>query len=484
LKRKFLTNLFLLITLNVLVKPFWLLGIDRSVQNVVGAQEYGFYFSLFNFSIILNIFLDMGITNFNNREIARHKHMVVKYLSNLITARFFLGLIYLLISIFAAWLIGYKWYQMNLLLFLLLNQFMNSFILYLRSNINGMHLFKTDSILSVLDRLLLIMICSVLLWGNVTQTPFKIEWLVYAQSFSYFLALIIVLVIILLRAGIIKPRFDRLQILYFLKQSIPFALLGLLMSLYTRIDTVMLERLLPDGKMQAGIYAQAFRLLDAGSMAGYLFAVLLLPMFSRMLQNNEDVGQLLRFSFILIILPTLSLAIASVFHKYSVMNLLYHHHVDESGSVFGILMFSLVFVSSGYIFGTLLTANGNLRQLNIISGISLVFNVVLNFALIPRYQAQGSAIASLVSLGLVSVLQVVTLKKVMSEKLEMRFGKLTIFAAGLLLSGYMLEFIPVHWFLRFSALFILAFLFSYTLNLISLKKLKEAFHASNFKSRQ
>lgn len=470
----------LLITLNVLVKPFWLLGIDRTIQNVVGAQEYGFYFSLFNFSIILNIFLDLGITNFNNREIARHKHMVVKYLSNLVTAKFLLGAIYLLISILAAWLIGYKWYQMKLLLFLLLNQFMNSFILYLRSNINGMHLFKTDSILSVLDRLLLIMICSILLWGNLTQTPFRIEWLVYAQSVSYFFALVTVFIIVLLKAGIIKPRLDRLQILSFLRQSIPFALLGLLMSLYTRIDSVMLERLLPDGKMQTGIYAQAFRLLDAGSMAGYLFAVLLLPMFSRMLRNREEVGQLLRFSFILIILPTLTLAIASAFHKYSVMNLLYHHHVHESGVIFGILMFSLVFVSSGYIFGTLLTANGNLKELNLIAGISVVVNILLNLVLIPRYQALGSAIASLASLGLVSVLQVVTLRKIMSEKYELRFGRLTIFTAGIIIAGYLLEFIPMHWVLRFGLLFVVAFLIAYILNLVSVKKLKEVFNTSQF----
>ena len=69
MQKKFVTNLALLLFLNLLIKPFWILGIDRSVQNSVGAADYGMYFALFNFSFLLNIILDFGITNFNNKNI-------------------------------------------------------------------------------------------------------------------------------------------------------------------------------------------------------------------------------------------------------------------------------------------------------------------------------------------------------------------------------------------------------------------------------
>ena len=55
-------SLSLLIGLNLLVKPLWILGIDRPVQNIVGHEAYGTYFALFNLTLILNILLDMGIT--------------------------------------------------------------------------------------------------------------------------------------------------------------------------------------------------------------------------------------------------------------------------------------------------------------------------------------------------------------------------------------------------------------------------------------
>jgi O-antigen/teichoic acid export membrane protein len=473
LKRKFFSNLVLLVLLNLLVKPFWLLGIDRTVQNVVGAEEYGFYFSMFNFSIILNILLDFGITPLNNRDIARHKHLVKRYFSNLITVKFILGGLYILLGLIIAMFIGYQWYQMKLLVFLLLNQLINSFILYLRSTLNGLHFFRTDSFLSVLDKFLMIIICSLLLWGNISDKAFRVEWLVYAQTASYLLAFFVVLVLVLLKTGFIRPQFDLTRVLSLLKRSIPFAILGLLMSVYMRIDSVMIERILADGKEQAGIYAQAFRILDAGAMAGYLFSLLLLPIFSRMIRKKESLEQLLRFSFLLIIVPFISFAVASAFHSEELMGLLYHKHVAESGRVFGVLMFSMVFVSSGYIFGTLLTANGNLRQLNYLALSSVVLNVLLNLLLIPGYKAFGSAMASLITLGLLAIFQIILSKRLFREHFNLKLIRLGMLCFGLVITGFFMRTFPVHWGLSFLIILSSGVLLSFGLNLVSIKKIRE-----------
>ena len=94
MKRKFVTNLALLLFLNLLIKPLYAFGIDVSVQNTVGATEYGKYFMLLNFSLILQILLDLGLENFNRREIARNSNLLEKYISNIITLKLTLGIIY------------------------------------------------------------------------------------------------------------------------------------------------------------------------------------------------------------------------------------------------------------------------------------------------------------------------------------------------------------------------------------------------------
>ena len=61
MRKTFVTNLLLLLFLNLLVKPFYIFGIDRTVQNVVGTEVYGLYAAMFSLSIIFNIILNIFI---------------------------------------------------------------------------------------------------------------------------------------------------------------------------------------------------------------------------------------------------------------------------------------------------------------------------------------------------------------------------------------------------------------------------------------
>jgi len=472
LRRNFFTNISLLIFLNLLVKPFWIFGIDRTVQNVVGTQEYGLYFSLFNFSILLNILLDLGINNYNNRNIAQNGQMLSKSLSGIIGLKLLLAVLYAFVTIVLAYFIGYSSRQFYILFYLILNQFIASFILYLRSNISGLHLFKTDSILSVLDRFLMIIICGILLWGGITNSPFKIEWFVYAQTLAYSITLLISVLIVINTSGFFKLNFDRVYFLAILKKSYPFALLSLLMALYYRIDSVMIERMLPDGKEQAGIYAQGFRILDAASMFSFLFAALLLPMFSRMIKNRQPVASLVQFSFLLLIVPAIGLVFASYFYKLQIIDILYHHHVSYAADIFGILIFCFIGISSSYIFGTLLTANGNLKYLNILSAGGALLNIVLNIILIPRYYAWGAAMASLFTQTIIAAIQILMVKKVFHFHIS--FSKILTLALFILavwiISRYSVH-IDINWIIKFTSVILLSVFFAFLFRLIKLRVL-------------
>ena len=409
MQKKFVTNLILIIVLNLLIKPFWIFGIDRTVQNMVGSESYGFYFSLLNFTLLLNMIPDLGITNYNNRNIARHTQLLNKHLANVSGLKIILAAVYAVISMIAALIIGYSAKQISLLVFLILNQIFISFSLYFRSNLTALHLFRTDSFLSILDRSLMILFCSILLFTNVTGHTMQIEWFVYIQTFSYLLASIIIFGVVKHYSGTIKISFHRTFFIIFLRKSYPYALLILLMSLYTRLDSVLIERLLPgtEGKEEAGIYAQAYRLLEAVSNFGVLFAGLLLPIFSRMLKQREDIRPMLRFSFLLIIAPTILIASSSWFFRQEIMEALYHHHTSQSPLILGLLMFTFIAIATNYIFGTLLTAKGTLKQLNILAGGGVLLNLVLNLILIPRMMAAGAAWSAFITQSIMAVSQVI-----------------------------------------------------------------------------
>ncbi len=407
MKRKFFTNLLLLLILNLLIKPFWVFGIDRTIQNLVGSSEYGLFFSLFNFTLLFNILLDLGITNYNNRNLSIDASKVQFYISHIAVIRFILGLLYAGVTIIAALLLGYEKRQIGLLFVLIINQFLSSFILYLRSNISGMQYYTTDSILSVLDRTIMIALCSLALWGHVFGTTFKIEWFAYIQSASYIVTCFVVLSILLLKSKGIKVIFQWSVTRKIILKSLPFAILIFFMTIYNRADSIMLERILPNGMKEAGIYAQSFRILDALTMFAYLFPALLFPMFSRMIGKGEDIRPLTYFSFS--ILFVISVASSLSFFAYSapIMKLLYNEVGTHSVNVFAILILGFIPISISYVFGTLLTAKGMLKQLNYVAIFAVFINVALNLLLIPAFEARGAAISCLVTQTIVCSLQIV-----------------------------------------------------------------------------
>ena len=413
MKRKFFTNLILLLTVNVLVKPFWLLGIDRTVQVVTG-DDYGLYYSLYALSLTLNILLDMGITNYNNRNIARYSHLLPKHLGNLLGIKFMLAVVYAVICIIMGFIIGYNNVQFHLLFFLIINQFLLQLILYLRSNLSALHLFTTDSLVSVLDRVFMILFCGFLLFTNVSGGVFKIEWFVYIQTLSYILAAVIIFLIVLRKAGKIKISFNINFSLVFLKKTFPYAILMLMMAFYNRFDTVLIEWLMPhkQGIHQVSLYTHGFRLLDAVSMFGVLFAGMLLPIFSKMIKMKQSIGEMVSFSFSLIIFLSLTIAMSSFFYQEEIMHWMRYNYVAESAPIFAVLMFGFIPISTTYIFGTLLTANGSIKQLNIMAAVGMTLNITLNLIMIPRYHAQGAAFVSLFTQFITALAQVLISVKI------------------------------------------------------------------------
>ena len=470
MNRKFITNLLILLFLNLLVKPFWILGIDRTVQNTVGAENFGFYFAVFNLTFIFNILLDLGLTNFNNKNIAQNHHLLNKHFSSLLILKFLLAILYCVVTISAGLIIGYNQQQMILLLILCFNQFLTSFILYLRSNISGLHFFKTDSVISILDRVIMIIICGTLLWGNIFKQPFQIEWFIFAQTASYIITALVALIIVIKKAQFSKLVWNRLFFFMIIKKSFPFAVLVLLMTFYNRIDSVMIERLLPGklGDQQAGLYASAYRLLDASNMIAYLFAVILLPLFARMLKFKENIETLTRLSFTLLFILSITVALATFFYRLEIMTLLYPQHINESLNlysiriaetswIFGILMIGFIPISTTYVFGTLLTANGNLKYLNIVAFSGMILNLLLNFILIPKLQSTGSAYASLTTQMIMAIIQVIIAIKIFKFKFNPKYIiRLLIFLAAVILFGFMSMKLPYNWKMSFTIMLLLA----------------------------
>jgi len=475
LTKKFTQSIFILIMLNLLVKPFFIFAIDRSIQNQVGSEQYGLYFSLLGFSLIFNIVADFGITNFNTKNIAQNHQLLSLQLGNLIPLKILFGVVYCIITLLFAFFIGYSNHQIYLLFWLIVNQLIISFTLYLRSNISGLQLFNVDSLISVIDKIILIIICSFLLWGNFLNS-IKIEWFIYSQSFSYLISLLTALYIVYKKTISIKLKFKFNASIETLKKSYPYALLMFLMIVYTRIDTVMLERMLPDGKIQAGIYAQAFRMVDAMAMFAYLFASILLPLFAKMIKDQKYLLEILSHSFGMLFIPSLGIVVSLFLYSKEFMTLLYDKHINESALVLQYLVVGYTGICMIYIFGTLLTASGNLKILNRIALAGFIMNIIINALLIPIYGIVGAAISNLATQLIMGLSQLFISCKIFKISISpiaiSKYGILICLTSGFAL---LIHSTATNWYLPILTIPLFPILLGLLLGLLKIKDFKKLF---------
>jgi O-antigen/teichoic acid export membrane protein len=412
-QRAFLFNLFLLVLINLLVKPLFIFGVDLRVQNLAAPGAYGLYFALLNGTYLLQIVHDFGLQNFNTRLVSQSPHLQAKYFPRIVRLKGLLTLVYMAAGLFFVGIMGgYSGAERGLLAVLLVNQVLTGFVLLGRSSVAGLGHYTTDSLLSALDKLLMLFLCGGVLWwfgASGASGGFPMWWFALTQTVALVLTLGVVGVVLWRVGGwpaAVAWRWswqrERRLLVWLLRKSLPYALVILLMSTYSRLDGLLLERWHPQGALEADLYAGAFRLLDAANMFGYLFATLLMPMFARLIGRGESVGPLTGQSFGLIWMGSLSLCVAVTCCRVPLCALMFEQQVAARADVLGILIWAFLATSTTYIFSTLLTADARLMAMNRWFLVGIGLDWALNLWLVPRYGAIGSAWASVLTQLLVA----------------------------------------------------------------------------------
>ena len=435
MKQKFVFNIILLVLLNLLVKPVYILAVETEVQNKVGAESYGTYFALLNLSFLMNILLDWGITNWNTRHIAQNAMVIQKYFSKLFTSRFVLVLLFAPAILVAAIALNYHGDQLWLMSIIALSQVFASLLLFLRSNLAGLHLFKQDSVVSILDRSFMILALGYLLWGRSHEEAFDIFWLAYGLLFSYVSACVVALWVLWPHIRPLRWMFDWPFTLSILRQSTPFALLIAVSMLGARTDGILLDRM--SGPNEAGIYAMGFRFFESLSMIAYLFGGLLLPMFARSLIQREDITALVHIGCKFLFAGCFAAAVWCFADAKAILSIFYQSHLEQAAATFQWQMLAAVCFSMQYVFGTLLTADGQLRPLIRIALVGVIYNVILNVWYIPFFGSVGAAMACLLTQALILGMQVFEVyKRYRIQGMSRLFRRMLLFSVVLVTGAY------------------------------------------------
>ncbi|MEO8405013.1 MAG: polysaccharide biosynthesis C-terminal domain-containing protein [Chitinophagaceae bacterium] len=429
----FYSSLGLLILLNAIIKPVWIFAIDRQVQNVVGIETYGIYFSLLGLSVVFSFLADWGFTGFFNRQLAASEENFFRLPGKFLLLKLLFALLYGLVIFIAAWLSGVK--RWDILFYVVLIQIFTSLFVFLRAIITAQQWFKTDAWLSIADKGLMIITCGILLWFPLLAGSITLERFLFLQTASLAIATILAFIFLVKKGVHFSIPKKWLPDRKLLAQALPFGITVLLMSMHARLDAFLLERMNTNGPYQAGIYAAAYRLLDASNMAGYLVVSFMLPFIARRWSKQEEITTVIHNCRHFLLMLATGIIITIVSLAPWIQRVLYHHNDVNAIEVLRWCLPALAGYSLVQIYGTVLTATGRIMDFFFINLGCVVVNIVLNLILIPAWGAKGCCIAAISSQFLCGIATMLYVKQKMGVSLHIRSLLIYIFTA-ILLSGF------------------------------------------------
>lgn len=184
-----------------------------------------------------------------------------------------------------------------------------------------------------------------------------------------------------------------------IKDSWPLILSGLIISIYMKIDQVMIKEML-DSKA-VGQYAAAVRLSEAWYFIPIVISSSLFPaIINAKKQNQELYYERLQKLYDLMAWMSLAIAIPMTLLSDWIVDLLYGGQYNQAGSVLMIHIWAGVFVALSVVRGKWIL-NENLQVYSFIYlGIGLIVNVICNYFFIQKIGINGAAYATLLSQGI------------------------------------------------------------------------------------
>ena len=197
---------------------------------------------------------------------------------------------------------------------------------------------------------------------------------------------------------------------YLLKDSWPLILSSIVISIYMKVDQIMIKEFLDSAAV--GQYSAAVRLSEAWYFIPTIICSSLFPAIinAKIKSKVLYLSRLQRLFDLMVVLGIVIIIPVLIFGDWVIL-LLYGEAFNETAAVLKIHIWAGVFVFLG-VANQKWFISENLQSYNIIClGLGMVANVIMNIYFIPIYGIYGAAFATLISQFVASVLAPVLFKK-------------------------------------------------------------------------
>ncbi|MDB5024822.1 MAG: polysaccharide biosynthesis protein [Mucilaginibacter sp.] len=201
--------------------------------------------------------------------------------------------------------------------------------------------------------------------------------------------------------NIYQWKFDRSVATYLIKHSWPLAFSAILVSLYMKIDQVMIPIYLKTSEL--GVYSTVANL----SESWYFIPVAIVTSVFPAIMNARNTDTIrykkrLQNMYDLMVVISMSIAIFMTFASKFIYHIAYARHPEfwSGAPVLAVHVWAGIFVFLGSASGQYLIAEGYTKIAMLRTGVGAVVNILLNILWLPKYGILGAAYATLAAYGI------------------------------------------------------------------------------------
>ena len=404
----------------------------------LGVSNYGILGFAVSITGILGIIDDLGISNHIVRHVATDYDSAPKYLGNIIPFKIILGIINLIVTPIILILLKIDGYTIFITLLFTIEIIFKSYANSLFGVFQAFEEGKYQGIGNTLMNTATLLFILIAIYADLG---------LLGVSISYILANLITFIYTyyVLNKHITKPKFEldwefckKITIL-----SLPFAITGILYTVYYSIDMVMLTKIV--GDYATGLYNATYKLIAVLNLFYSVYTAVIFPVMSKFYQNDK---KLLVISYeksikylMLVMIP---IAIGTMIYSLDIIQLIYGNQYDAAASVLSILIWTvcLLFISGAA--NTLLNASHKERTVTKIYAIAAVFNIALNFVMIPHFSYNGAAVTTVLSDLLIVALQIYVIHRIGNKPNKKLYSDLIKIIIGSAVLGIALYFLNLN----------------------------------------
>lgn len=373
------------------------------VARYLGPERYGVLNYAISFVTIFVFMASFGIDNILVRELLKFKDQKDSILNTAFGLKLFGAfLIITVTSIFSVLLKNDTYTTVLIFIYSLHLIFLSVNVIssYFQSVVKYKYLFLAQLISTIAVSLLKV---------YLVYQGFGTGWFVMSLVFEILISSFVLLRIFSKNGNSLKFSFDLSLTKKLLADSWPFILSTAFYLIYTKIDQVMIGKMVDTRAL--GIYSAGVRLAELWYFVpGIICGVMFPAIMNAQLTNKLLYNQRLKKMFMFVISISFFFAFFQLlFAKYIILFLFGQAYLD-SVIILKIYTWAGVIVSSIIIFQQYLIIENKTKLIITSSFIGAAANVILNLIFIPRFGIVGSAWATLVSYAIIPLAIVTQLK--------------------------------------------------------------------------